>query len=95
MRKKLTTYRIGINVSQDLTYCYLHMTEAEIDSLDHIDDADYWDHALSDEGRYNASHFGASFSVIHIIELQIPSNMVPPDPDDSDRKNHLHHIEAV
>lgn len=43
------------------------MTEAEIDNLDHIDDADYWDHALSDE------------------ELQIPPNMVPPDPDDSDR----------
>lgn len=26
------------------------MTEAEIDSLDHIDDEDYWDYALSDEG---------------------------------------------
>jgi hypothetical protein len=26
------------------------MTEAELDSLDHIDDEDYWDHALSDEG---------------------------------------------
>jgi hypothetical protein len=35
---------------QDLTFCYLHMTEAEIDSLEHLDDADYWDYAISDEG---------------------------------------------
>jgi len=41
---------VDLEVLQDLTYCYLHMTEAEIDSLDHIDDADYWDYALSDEG---------------------------------------------
>ncbi|CAG8523306.1 15187_t:CDS:2 [Acaulospora colombiana] len=25
------------------------MTEAEIDSLEHLDDADYWDYAISDE----------------------------------------------
>jgi hypothetical protein len=26
------------------------MTEAEIDSLDHLDDPDYWEYGLSDEG---------------------------------------------
>jgi hypothetical protein len=50
---------------KDLTYCYLHMTEAEIDSLDHIDDEDYWDYALSDEGLSSIMPLDAFFSNRH------------------------------
>lgn len=35
---------------QDLTYCYRHMTQADIDALDTIETPDFHDGNLSDEG---------------------------------------------
>ena len=59
------------------------MTEAEIDSLDHWDDPDYWDFAIADEGIKYSRYI---YLLIILSELQIPSYMVPPNPDDTECK---------
>lgn len=74
-----------ISVCQDLTYCYLHMSEDDLQTLDTLDTTDYIDGQLSDEGTILETR-RPSLRTIHITrtELEIPFHMVPPDPDDAD-----------
>ncbi|KAI0340525.1 hypothetical protein BDW22DRAFT_1333920 [Trametopsis cervina] len=52
--------------TQDLTYCYLHMTDRDLEVLDTVGTSDYISGDLSD------------------TDIDVPSHMVPPNPDDSD-----------
>jgi len=50
----------------DLTFCYLHMTQQDLDTLDTIGTSEYFTGELSD------------------TEVDIPTHMIPPNPDDAD-----------
>ncbi|THH27741.1 hypothetical protein EUX98_g6438 [Antrodiella citrinella] len=50
----------------DLTFCYIHMTQQDLDILDTIGTSDYITGDLSDS------------------DVDVPSHMKPPNPDDSD-----------
>ncbi|KAJ3491373.1 hypothetical protein NLI96_g753 [Meripilus lineatus] len=68
----------------DLTFCYLHMTQNDLDILDTIGTSDYFTGELSDSGTVPRNEYAESSRFTSLADIDIPSHMVPPNPDDSD-----------
>ena len=72
------------HLQQDLTFCYLHMTRHDLQILDTLESPEYIKGDISDDGlrifEYPSRATGSNL----FAELDIPSHMVPPNPDDSD-----------
>lgn len=65
------------------------MTQNDLDILDTIGTSDYFTGELSDSGTVPRNEYAESSRFTSLADIDIPSHMVPPNPDDSDGWCHI------